>query len=104
MTAQQPLSEILRIVDANPVCRSMFTEEQLTKYRIIADRLALSDSARPFRVVFCGVFSSGKTSLINSLLASSFHLPEGVNPVTKMVTRIPRKEFEVFLEANISRK
>ncbi len=88
MTAQQPLSEILRIVDANPVCRSMFTEEQLTKYRIIADRLALSDSARPFRVVFCGVFSSGKTSLINSLLASSFHLPEGVNPVTKMVTRI----------------
>ena len=40
----------------------------------------------PFCIAFCGVFSSGKTSIINQLLNSS--LPTGINPVTKVVTRI----------------
>lgn len=39
-----------------------------------------------FKVVFCGVFSSGKTSLINALL--NIKLPTGIKPVTKAVTRI----------------
>lgn len=40
----------------------------------------------PFCIAFCGVFSSGKTSIINRLLKSK--LPTGINPVTKVVTRI----------------
>lgn len=43
----------------------------------------------PFVVAFCGEFSSGKTTLINKLLSdSSICMPTGVNPVTKLVTRI----------------
>jgi len=42
-----------------------------------------------FVVTFCGVFSSGKSSLINCLLDyKSFSLPVGINPLTKLVTRI----------------
>lgn len=41
----------------------------------------------PFRIVFCGVFSSGKSTLINALLGGNY-LPTGINPVTKVVTRI----------------
>lgn len=40
----------------------------------------------PFCIAFCGVFSSGKTSIINRLLHCD--LPTGVNPITKVVTRI----------------
>ncbi len=82
------LAEILRILERNPALWESFPEEQRTKYRIVAERLSENPTVRPFRVVFCGVFSSGKTSLINSLLASTFTLPQGVNPVTKLVTRI----------------
>lgn len=88
MTKEYVLSQILRTVENNAVFKEMFAEEALAKYRIVAERLSEPHAARPFRVVFCGVFSSGKTSLVNSLLDSDFRLPEGVNPVTKMVTRI----------------
>ena len=72
MTAHQPLQAFLRLLEEQPVLRSQFSEEQRAKYRIVADRLSQPDSGRPFRVVFCGVFSSGKTSLINSLLAADY--------------------------------
>lgn len=42
----------------------------------------------PFRVAFCGVFSAGKSSLINALLRCEYKLPTGINPITKIVTRI----------------
>lgn len=42
----------------------------------------------PFRVAFCGVFSAGKSTLINALLQSEYKLPTGINPITKIVTRI----------------
>lgn len=42
----------------------------------------------PFRVAFCGVFSAGKSTLINALLNSDYKLPTGITPITKMVTRI----------------
>lgn len=42
----------------------------------------------PFCVAFCGVFSSGKSSLLNALLGCGNVLPTGINPVTKIVTRI----------------
>lgn len=53
----------------------------------------------PFRVAFCGVFSSGKSTLINALLnlGRNYELPTGVNPITKMVTRIQYgKELSCF--------
>lgn len=40
----------------------------------------------PFCIAFCGVFSAGKTSIINRLLHCD--LPTGINPITKVVTRI----------------
>lgn len=42
----------------------------------------------PFCVAFCGVFSSGKSSLLNALLGYGDVLPKGINPVTKIITRI----------------
>lgn len=39
-------------------------------------------------LVFCGTFSSGKSSIINLLLEQEFKLPTGANPVTKFVTRL----------------
>lgn len=42
----------------------------------------------PFRVAFCGVFSAGKSSLINALLQCGYNLPTGINPITKIITRI----------------
>ena len=43
---------------------------------------------RKFTVAFCGIFSSGKSSLINALLGSKYKIPTGINPITKNVTRI----------------
>ena len=40
----------------------------------------------PFVIAFCGVFSSGKTSIINQFLGTD--LPTGIVQVTKLVTRI----------------
>lgn len=49
-------------------------------------KLQIAREKRPFCIVVCGVFSSGKSSLINALLGTE--LPTGINPVTKVVTRI----------------
>lgn len=50
------------------------------------EKLRIAGQKRPFCIVVCGVFSSGKTSLINALLG--IDLPTGIEPVTKVVTRI----------------
>lgn len=53
----------------------------------------------PFRVAFCGVFSAGKSTLINTLLnlGPDYKLPTGIKPITKMVTRIQYgKELSCF--------
>lgn len=39
-------------------------------------------------IAFCGIFNSGKSSLINAILKQEFKLPTGGEPVTKYVTRI----------------
>lgn len=59
------------------------------EYKSYIDAREKRESQRhePFRIVFCGVFSSGKSTLINALLGGEY-LPTGINPVTKVVTRI----------------
>lgn len=63
----------------------MTYEEALNKYGCIMEKRKNDNN---FNIVFCGVFSSGKSSLINCLLNSKFKLPTGINPITKLVTRI----------------
>lgn len=59
------------------------------RYNAIKNRITLHYNEKaPFRVAFCGVFSAGKSSLINSLLQCEYKLPTGVIPITKIVTRI----------------
>lgn len=43
---------------------------------------------KAFVIAFCGVFSSGKSSIINQLLNNEYKLPTGINPVTNVITRI----------------
>lgn len=58
--------------------------ENVTAYG--REKIALAKRVRPFCIVICGGFSSGKTSLINALLGTD--LPTGIYPVTRVVTRI----------------
>lgn len=46
------------------------------------------NTERPFVITLCGAFSTGKSSLINALLGQQIKLPTGINPVTKVITRI----------------
>ncbi len=66
-----------------------------------------------FTIVFCGVFSSGKSSVLNYFLNSKdFSLPVGNFPITKLITRIRYgdsvrffcKELMTGMERNISRR
>ncbi len=50
------------------------------------EKLVLAREKRPFCIVVCGMFSTGKSSLINALLGTD--LPTGIFPVTKVVTKI----------------
>lgn len=69
------------------------------------------DTKSQFVIAFCGIFSSGKSSLLNEILKQDFKLPTGGEPVTKFVTRIEYgKVFKayyidagnrVYLEENI---
>ena len=61
------------------------------KYKTVVAKSRISEHINghaPFRITFCGVFSAGKTSLINELLQCEYKLPTGINPITKVVTRI----------------
>lgn len=65
--------------------------EETIKQRSIVVKNRISEhfyENAPFRVAFCGVFSAGKSSLINELLQCEYKLPTGINPITKIVTRI----------------
>ena len=80
---------ILDSLDNCEVLRENLDEE--LKYKILHLRKRIIGHAyeeTPFRVVFCGIFSAGKSSLINKLLKTDYKLPTGINPVTKIVTRI----------------
>lgn len=57
----------------------------------ISERLSKILNSQPpdaLTIVFCGTFSSGKSSLINEMLQQKYKLPVGINPVTKFVTRL----------------
>lgn len=87
MNNTQIFIEVMNKIGASPALKCEFSTEQLNKYSVMSRRLV--SSSKPFRIVFCGVFSSGKTSLISSLLDfDELKLPVGINPVTKMITRI----------------
>ncbi len=65
--------------------RNLFTKCEALKNRIGRHQ---SNQENCFKIGFCGVFSSGKTSLINLLLNYQYKLPTGIMPLTKVVTRI----------------
>lgn len=67
----------------------MAYEDLLKTYEKWEDRMQHHGVGNmPFCVAFCGVFSSGKSSLLNALLDCGNVLPTGINPVTKIITRI----------------
>lgn len=57
---------------------------------------------RKFTVAVCGVFSSGKSSILNYFLdVPEFKLPSGIFPVTKLVTRIEYGDtLAIYLKEN----
>lgn len=62
--------------------------------------LARANEKTPFKIVLCGAFSTGKTSLINALLGCE--LPTGLRPITKVVTCIRYgSRRKIFLEDTI---
>lgn len=67
-------------------CRTDLLQELENATAYGKEKVALAKQERPFCIVICGVFSSGKTSLINALLGTE--LPTGIYPVTHVVTRI----------------
>ena len=67
----------------------MAYEDLLKTYEKWEDRMQHHGVGNmPFCIAFCGVFSSGKSSLLNALLDCGNVLPTGINPVTKIITRI----------------
>ncbi len=90
---QNQFSKIfLQTTDSLLVCQPLLNEvDEALKQRIAVVQARISehiDENAPFRVAFCGVFSAGKSSLINALLQCEYKLPTGINPITKIVTRI----------------
>lgn len=51
-------------------------------------KILTSEPNDALTLAFCGIFNSGKSSLINELLQQEFKLPCGAVPVTKFVTRL----------------
>ena len=80
--------------DIRTVAKEFLSEELRDD---ISEKLSKVLSGQPnaaLTIVFCGTFSSGKSSLINKLLLQSFKLPAGAVPVTKFITRLKyAKEF-----------
>lgn len=77
-------------------------EEYLSNLEIMQvqkdlDALIDEKTNNKLTIAFCGIFSSGKSSLINAVLNQEFKLPTGGEPVTKFVTRIEYgKEFGAY--------
>ena len=84
----------------NAVTQRKQIASAVSSLRNKADMLTARRNASPskdFNIVFCGVFSSGKTSLINALL--NLNLPTGIVPVTKIITQIKYgSRYRVLLE------
>lgn len=75
--------------------------EKLKRANAILDALLEEKDSGELVIVFCGIFSSGKSSLINMLLGQEFRLPTGVKPVTKCITRIRYgRSFEAYYIRN----
>ena len=68
----------------------------LKALRCRLDELASEMGRDELVVTFCGIFCSGKSTLINLLLDQPFKLPTGPRPTTRQVTRI---EFGEAFEA-----
>lgn len=84
-----PFLQAAARLKAYPSLAEMTSRELRIRCAITARKLAAHHKRNgPFRVVFCGVFSSGKTSLINTLLRSGGVLPTGICPITKVITHI----------------
>ena len=82
------IEKIIECIERNPEIKECFPENLITLLNNVDQKWTDAKLDRPFRIVFCGVFSSGKTSLINYLLDTNNLFPVGIEPVTKMVTRI----------------
>ena len=77
--------------------QDFLSEESRAKIQERLSKILEEKPNESLTLVFCGTFSSGKSSLINELLRPKFKLPVGVNPVTKFVTRLKYgKKFECF--------
>ncbi len=64
-----------------------FIEESYEKLNVLREVLLRKD-INPFKIVFCGGFSTGKTSLINALMGEECRLPTSILSTTKVITRI----------------
>lgn len=110
LTQQNQISEVyLQTVSSLWKCQPLSnTVNEALKQKSLVVRKRISEhfyKNAPFRVAFCGVFSSGKSSLVNTLLQCEYKLPTGVNPITKIVTRIQYgQELSCFYYLNGVRK
>lgn len=92
VTSFEDCQPLLDKVDEAVKQRSTVVKKRITEH--------FNENA-PFRIAFCGVFSAGKSSLINVLLQCEYKLPTGINPITKIVTRIRYgKELSCFYYHN----
>lgn len=73
------------------------SETSRAKIQAQLSKILTSEPNDALTLAFCGVFNSGKSSLINELLQQKFKLPCGAVPVTKFVTRLKYgKTFEAY--------
>lgn len=63
-------------------------EDEYSRILMKFNRIREYYDTKELIISFCGVFSSGKSSLINALLAPYIALPTGFIPITKRITRI----------------
>ena len=67
-----------------------FDDRELESTRKRIEYLMKDHPSEKFILAFCGIFSSGKSSLLNELLKlnEKEKLPTGIKPITKVITRI----------------
>lgn len=76
--------------------------QKYLEYKQELERIQNISVGDKFVITFCGVFSAGKSSLLNCLLnCEEYKLPTGLFPVTKVVTRLRYgKELNFYYEDN----
>lgn len=80
--------QTMNSINSCPPLLGEIDEPLKQRIAVVNNRVSEHFSNAPFRIAFCGVFSAGKSSLINALLKCDYKLPTGINPITKIVTRI----------------